>query len=114
MTFFDIIAQTAEEERKYFENYMEYARLIKELAGNLLEKAEVYVFGSVVEGRYTPASDIDILIVSENTPHKQGERSKIVGKIIKEIDVFAPFEIHLVNYKEFNWYDRFIGKMIKV
>lgn len=54
------------------------------------------------------------LIVSENTPHKQGERSKIVGKIIKEIDVFAPFEIHLVNYKELKWYDRFIGKKIKV
>ncbi len=61
MSFFDIIAQTAEEERKYFENYMEYARLIKELAEGLLGKAEVYIFGSVVEGKNTPASDIDVL-----------------------------------------------------
>ncbi len=114
MSFFDIIAQTAEEERKYFENYMEYAKLIKELAEDLLGNAEVYVFGSVVEGRYTPASDIDILIVSENTPHRQSERAKVVGEIIKAIDVFAPFEIHLINYRELNWYERFIGKKIKV
>ncbi|MFW6194351.1 MAG: nucleotidyltransferase domain-containing protein [Halobacteriota archaeon] len=79
MSFFDIIAQTAEEERKYFENYAEYAKLIKELAEDLLGNAEVYVFGSVVEGKSTPASDIDILIVSENTPHRQSERAKIVG-----------------------------------
>lgn len=114
MTFFDIIAQTADEERKYFENYMEYAKLIKELAIDLLGRAEVYVFGSVVEETYTPASDIDILIVSENTPQRQSERAKVVGKIIKEIDVFAPFEIHVINYKELKWYERFIGKKIKV
>ncbi len=65
--------------KKYFENYMEYAGLIKELAGDLLGNAEVYVFGSVVEGTYIPASDIDILIVSENTPKRQSERAKIVG-----------------------------------
>ncbi len=112
MSFFDIVAQTAEEERKYFENYMEYAKLIRELAEGLLGNAEVYVFGSVVEGKSTPASDIDILIVSENTPHRQSERAKVVGEIIKAIDIFAPFEIHVINYKELKWYERFIGRKI--
>ncbi|MFO7966027.1 MAG: nucleotidyltransferase domain-containing protein [Archaeoglobaceae archaeon] len=114
MSFFDTVAQTAEEERKYFENYMEYAKLIRELAEDLLGNAEVYVFGSIVEGKSTPASDIDILVVSENTPKRQSERAKIVGEIIKAIDVFAPFEIHLINYKELEWYEKFIGKKIGV
>lgn len=114
MSFFDIIAETAEEEKKYFENYMEYASLIKELAEDLLGTAEVYVFGSVVEEKHTPASDIDVLVVSENTPRRQSERAKVTGKIVKAIDVFAPFELHLVNYKELKWYERFIGKKIKV
>ncbi|MFO7966378.1 MAG: nucleotidyltransferase domain-containing protein [Archaeoglobaceae archaeon] len=114
MSFFGIIAETADEERKYFENYIEYARLIKELAEDSLGNVEVYVFGSVVEGKSTPASDIDILVVSENTPHRQSERAKVVGEIIKAIDVFAPFEIHVINYKELKWYDKFIGKKIKV
>ncbi len=72
------------------------------------------VFGSVVEGKHTPASDIDILICSKNAPRKMEDKAKIVGRILKEIDVFAPFEIHLVNPKEFEWYKRFLRKVVRV
>jgi len=44
---------------------------------------------------------MDVLIVSENTPKSQWERGRIRAKILKAIDVFAPFEIHIVTPKEF-------------
>ncbi|MDK2876592.1 MAG: uncharacterized protein PWQ22_1002 [Archaeoglobaceae archaeon] len=114
MKLIDAVREVAEEERKYFENYNYYARLIKRKAEKMMGKVEVYVFGSVVEGRHTVASDIDIIVVSENTPKSQWERAKIKGDIMREIDVFAPFEIHLVTPKEFEWYRRFVKKMEKL
>ncbi len=110
----DAVREIAQEERKYFENYMHYAKLIKEIAEDDLGRTDVYVFGSVVEGRHTPASDIDILIVSENTPKSQWERGRIRAKIMKAIDVFAPFEIHIVTPKEFEWYKRFIRAIAEI
>ncbi|WP_230972234.1 nucleotidyltransferase domain-containing protein [Archaeoglobus neptunius] len=92
---------------------MHYARLIKDKVKTLLGDAEVYVFGSVVDHRHTPASDIDILIVSENMPASQHERARIRGAVMKEIDVFAPFEIHLVTPREFEWYRKFVRVMKK-
>ncbi len=114
MKLMDAVREIAREERKYFENYMHYAELIKKKAESLLGKVEVYVFGSVVERKHTAASDIDVLIVSENVPRTQWERAKIKGTILKEIDVFAPFEIHLVAPKEFEWYRRFVRSMKRV
>lgn len=114
MRFMDIVREIAEEERKYFENYIYYAKLIKSTAERILGEAEVYVFGSVVEGKYTPASDIDVLIVSKNMPGKQSERSKIRAEILKSIDVFAPFEIHLADEKEFEWYKKFVRRFVRI
>ncbi|WP_456330757.1 nucleotidyltransferase domain-containing protein [Archaeoglobus sp.] len=110
----DAVKEVAQEEKKYFENYMEYAKLIKRKAESLLGEAKVYVFGSVVECKNTPMSDIDILIVSENVPKSQWKQAKIKGKILKEIDVFAPFEIHLATPKQFEWYRRFVRNMREV
>ncbi len=114
MRLMDAVREIAWEEKKYFENYMHYAKLIKKKAESLLGRVEVYVFGSVVECKNTAASDIDVLIVSENVPKSQWERAKIKGEILKEIDVFAPFEIHLATPKQFEWYRRFVGSMRRV
>ena len=114
MKLMDAVREIAKEEKKYFENYMHYAKLIKRVAEEELGKAEVYVFGSVVEKKHTPASDIDVLVVSENAPKSQWERSKIRAKILKSIDVFAPFEIHVVTPREFEWYRRFCKKIRRV
>jgi len=54
---------------------------------------------------------MDVLIVSENTLKSQWERGRIRAKILKAIDVFAPFEIPIVTPKEFEWYKRFIRVM---
>ncbi len=111
---FDVFIETAREERKYFENYRHYAELVKQLAKKMLEDAEVYVFGSVVEGRYTPASDIDILIVSRRVPKRNEDRARIVGEILKELDVFAPFELHVATPELFELYKRFAKRMEKI
>ena len=96
------------DEKKYFENYIDYAKKIKEIAEREVGGVKVMVFGSVVEGRATPKSDIDILIVSDRIP--KDIRSRIRTKILKEIGLFSPFEIHIVNRKEFGWYKNFIKK----
>ncbi len=104
----DIWREIAEEERKYFENYREYVKIIKEVAEKLLGEVRVIVFGSVVEGKHTPASDIDVLICSKNMPKSREERSRIVAEILRKVGMDSPFEIHMVDEKEFEWYMRFV------
>ncbi len=57
--------------KEYFENFINYARLIKEVAIEMLEDAEVFVFGSVIDEKATMASDIDLWIVSNQSPRSQ-------------------------------------------
>ncbi len=114
MNHMDFVIENWRENRKYFENYMDYARVIKRVVRRELDDAEVFVFGSVVEGKHTPASDIDILVVSEKMPARQSERARLRAMVFREIDFFAPFEIHLVNPEEFEWYRRFVKKMVRV
>lgn len=111
---FELKAEIARKDRIYFENYLEYAKIIKKLAIELLGEAEVLLFGSVVEGKATMASDIDVLVISKNTPKRISDRAKITSEILKRIDVFAPFEIHLIKEEEFERYKRFIKKFLRV
>jgi predicted nucleotidyltransferase len=113
MSLTEILTEQAKEEEKYFKNYLAFGRKIKKIVKNLKD-ARVYFFGSVIEGNYTPASDIDVIIVSRNMPSSLSKRNKIKVKILKEIGIFAPFEIHLANEKEFEWYKRFIKKFKEV
>ena len=49
----------------YLRNYRSVAGKVKEIVVRIDPNAKVYVFGSVVRGRYTAFSDIDILVVTE-------------------------------------------------
>jgi predicted nucleotidyltransferase len=114
-SFYEIILEEAKSRKKYLDNYMFYAKMIKKKAKELLDDAEVYVFGSVVRGNYNPMSDIDIMIVSEKFPDNIIEQAKIKAKILED---FEPgiFQIHLVKPFEYeNWYRKFIkNDIIKV
>jgi len=81
--------------------------LVKEAVGG-----EVIVFGSVVEGKHTMASDIDLLVVLDSIERRDEieRRDKILMKINKVLGEFHPFQIHLVTRKEFEWYRRFIRR----
>lgn len=59
--------------------------------------------GSVVSGKFTGASDIDVLVVTERTDLKY----KMMVKVYSLVD--APVELHIVDRVQFReWYRRFI------
>ena len=103
--YFDELIKIAKEKKEYFENYMHYARLVKKAV-----KGEVIVFGSVVEGKHTMASDIDLLVVLDSIE----KRDEVLMKINEILGEFHPFQIHLVTRKELEWYKRFIKKWGRV
>lgn len=113
-SYLEVLNEIRRENRKYFKNYLKYAKIVKNVVKRELGEARVFVFGSVVKKQETPASDIDLLVVSKNMPKKMNERSKIKAKIWEKIGIFSPFEIHLVNEKEFEWYRKFIDKKVAV
>ncbi|MCE4612996.1 MAG: nucleotidyltransferase domain-containing protein [Desulfurococcales archaeon] len=92
-------------------NYREVARKVKEIVIEEDPRAEVYVFGSVVRGTYTAASDIDLLVVTTNINKKH----EIMVKVYKTID--APIELHIITPELYEkWYKRFISsnELVKV
>jgi predicted nucleotidyltransferase len=106
------VIEIARERKKYFENPAYYARLIKDLLG--FKNLEVLLFGSVVEGQCTMASDIDLLIISDEIPQGLDERAKLLNRINDALGPLHPFEVHLITTKEFEWYKRFIKTYIKI
>jgi len=88
---------------EYLRNYMKVASEVKEIIKGIDSNAKVYVFGSVVKGRYTATSDIDILVVTERIE----EKYRMMVEVYKRIK--APVELHITTPKKFaSWYRRFI------
>lgn len=113
-SYLEILNEIKKENEKYFKNYKQYAKIAKRIAEKEIGKVKVFVFGSVVKKQHTPASDIDLLIVSEKVPEKMKARAEIVAKILRRIGLLSPFEIHLINEREFKWYKKFIDKKIAI
>jgi len=114
MNLTGLLLHQKREEEKYFRNYLLYAKKAAIVAKESLPDVKLYLFGSILRKEATPASDIDLLIFSEKMPKKLSERNKIKVKILKEIGFFSPFELHLVNREEFEFYKKFIDKMKEV
>jgi len=96
---------------EHLNNYRAVAERVKSLVKAYWGDAVVYVFGSAVEGRYTAASDIDILIVVDGVSKEEGDRVKAL--IYERID--APIELHIASRDEFEgWYKRFIEVLEEV
>ena len=82
-----------------FENLTQYLKILIETVREMDRKAEIYLFGSVAEGKYLLSSDIDILVVTDLPP---GEiLLKLWLKGIKD-----PFEIHIVRRNMLETYKR--------
>ncbi len=111
---FDHLIDLVKEEERYRKDPLKTAKAVKEVAEKLLGEVRVYLFGSVVEGSGTPSSDLDIMVVSERTPRSAGERSRVVAKILEEVGVDAPIEVHLLRPEEESWYLRFVKKRVEV
>ena len=100
-----------EERIRIFKNYMEYAKVVKKIAQELLGDAKVYVFGSVVKGDYHPIlSDIDVAVVTScRDRRKRLELKAKVARLFGDI-----FEIHVLNENEWRFYKRFIDEFVEV
>lgn len=95
----------------HLQNHMVVARKVKKIVRSIDPEAEVYVFGSIVRGKYTAASDIDILVVTK----KIEEKYRMMVKVYKKIR--APVELHITTPEKFTtWYKRFINpeEIVKV
>jgi len=101
-----------EERKKYFENYLEWGKKIKEIAKKFLgPRVKVLIFGSIVKGDWTPESDIDVLIISNKLSKNWIKNRLIRTKIKKSIDPLSPFQIHLARPEEYkSWWQKFIKK----
>lgn len=65
---------------KRLKNYREIARRVRDIVKEKYENARVIVFGSVVEGRITALSDIDLLIICDaDREEGLGLRPKSIG-----------------------------------
>ena len=85
---------------------------------SVLGDAEVYLTGSVVEGKSVPSSDIDILIISESADvRKATKRAEIIARIEEEsgLPFVHPFEFHLMTKDEFQeWREVFNPSLVRV
>ncbi len=70
---------------------------------------EVYVFGSVVRGNFSPGlSDVDVAIVSDEFEDRK--RRLEVYDILLERYFDTPLEFHLLTRGRWKFYRRFIGE----
>ncbi len=100
---------------KFRKDYLKYAREIKDKALEFFRDnfEMVVVFGSTVEGKSSPLSDIDIAVITKREVN-EFDRAKFRVSINK-IFGLHPFEIHIITISEWDsWYKRFVKKYIKV
>jgi predicted nucleotidyltransferase len=102
----DLLIDEVKRRREIFEMLDEYLKKIVETVRRIDSNAELYLFGSVAEGKHLLSSDIDILVVSDLHP----------GKIIAELwsnGIDDPFEIHVITRDMLETYKR-RAKLIKL
>jgi predicted nucleotidyltransferase len=96
------------ERLKYFENFREVGKEIKEIVKKHV-KAKVFIFGSVVRKDYAVGlSDIDVAIVSDE--FKNMEKKLKVYDILFSKYFDSPLEFHLLTQKQWEFFLRFVGK----
>jgi predicted nucleotidyltransferase len=102
----EILLRTALRRREAFRRLTEHLDAIKKTIHKLDPKAEVFIFGSVAEGRYNYSSDIDILIVTGVNPAN-------VHYELWRAGIRDPFEIHVQTPEKAVFYEK-RAKLVKV
>ena len=109
----EFLREVYERRRKYFEQLNEYLKKIKEIVKREIPDAEIYLYGSVVEGRFSIGlSDIDVAIVSDRFKDRE-KKLEVFGKLIKEF-FDSPFEFHVLTGEQWNFYKKFIKSVKKI
>ncbi|RSN74575.1 nucleotidyltransferase domain-containing protein [Candidatus Methanodesulfokora washburnensis] len=108
---FDLYIELGERILEDLGKYRIIAAKVKDIVLRHHKNARVYVFGSVLSGKITASSDIDILVVAELTNE---EKEKLKADILREIG-FSPVEIHVATEEELKrWYLKFIDRIEEV
>ncbi len=81
----------ARRRREIFDNLNTHLHRLAEALRRLDPRCEVYLFGSVAEGRHTYSSDIDVLVVSDVL----GPGEALAA--LWEEGFGDPFEVHVVD-----------------
>ena len=102
----ELLAREARRRREVFEHLEEYLEKLVETIRSLDSGAEVYLFGSVAEGKYTYSSDIDVLVVTDKRPEE-------VISMLWSRGIEDPFEIHVVTKDMLENYKR-RTKLVKI
>lgn len=113
---FDPILKVMLERRKLLENWRTIVKKMAAAFKEILPDAEVYVFGSVIEGRATGGSDVDVLVVSDMIPKVPHGRAEVKVAVIERLGLplHHPFEIHIVSRDEAEWYRKHVKKLIRI
>ncbi|HII61353.1 TPA: nucleotidyltransferase [Pyrococcus horikoshii] len=87
-------------------SYHFYLLSIRRACEKVFDSCEVCVFGSVLTGKFTLESDVDLLIKVPNPPKSLQERAKVEAKIeeLAGLPDYHPFKFHIVDEEGFKWY----------
>jgi predicted nucleotidyltransferase len=112
---YEVALEFVREREETFKNAWKILNRIKKVSTEILKDAKVYVFGSFARGDYKVYfSDIDVLIVSDKISEKMQEKAEIKVDIRKRANANYIFQIHLVNSKEFEFYKKFVDKLVEI
>lgn len=106
--YIDYMVSRIREKRRILENLEDILIRIRDISRQEDPEARVLLFGSIVEGRFRPDSDIDILIISGEAGDPMW-RARLRMKIYREVGGREILELHIVTPKEYeDWFKRFI------
>lgn len=84
--------------KEMIKNHKKYLKIISKNVDLVLNKPQIYLFGSILEGNLVAASDIDILVIA-NIPKSHLKRADIIAQIEEKsgLPLSHPFEFHLLT-----------------
>lgn len=103
-----------ERRKKYFDNLEKFLlKEIKKIVGREVQDAEIYLYGSLIEGEYSIGlSDIDVAVVTDTFKDREKKLS-MFGTLTKTF-IDSPFEFHTLTKEQWETYRRFVKKYKKI
>ncbi|MCH4815748.1 MAG: nucleotidyltransferase domain-containing protein [Saccharolobus sp.] len=115
----DPYIEFVKEKMNILSNFPQIAIIIYEVIRKVLEEydinAEIFFFGSVINGKFTAVSDIDVAILANKVPEK---RKEIIREIFEALESkglpwWLPLEIHFFTLSMFSAFKRGGANFIK-
>ncbi|UXD22208.1 hypothetical protein IPA_02590 [Ignicoccus pacificus DSM 13166] len=103
------------EQYQYLKNWRKYVKPVLKAIKEELGDAEVYLFGGVAKGKFTAASDLDIMVVIDKDLGDKEVRKltlRIVDKAFSYgLPLDYPIDLHVVRPKDMWFYGKIKDKI---